>query len=196
MADKDRTMVSDEFRLILRADPAGCAKPANTDARKSQFPQQLDEFLMSAAKRHYRRMVTVASTEHGTRCITARRIRARSLLWFWRRNPSSSAVAEVWQEEVTWNRRSPEPSLEELFRDVTMQLLMRRDGVTESDVRALLGQLRNAREAASGGTAWECDDSVFANRRPIEGRTWSVTDCKNYQTQGCSRSDSYDVGCV
>jgi hypothetical protein len=69
-----------------------------------------------------------------------------------------------------WNRRSTEPSLDELFRDVTMQLLMRRDGVTESDVRALLGQLRNAREAASGGTAWERDDSVFANTTPDRGQ--------------------------
>jgi hypothetical protein len=151
--------------------------------------------LMSAAKRHYRRMVIVASTEHGTRCITAR-LRARSLLWFWRRNPSSSAAAEVWQEEVMWNRRSTEPSLDELFRDVTMQLLMRRDGVTESDVRALLGQLRNAREAASGGTAWERDDSVFANTTPDGGAEHSQQPIATTITQGRSRSDSYDVGCV
>jgi hypothetical protein len=119
---------------------------------------------MSAAKRHYGRTVTVASTEQGTRCITARLVRPRSLLGFCRRKPSSSAVAEVWQEEVMWNGRDTEPSLDELFRDVAMQLLMRRDGVRESDVRALLSELRDAREAASGGTARERDDLVFANK--------------------------------
>jgi hypothetical protein len=73
-------------------------------------------------------------------------------------------MAEVWQEEVMWNRRGTEPSLDELFRDVAMQLLMRRDGVSESDVRALLSELRDAREAASGGTGRERDDSVLANK--------------------------------
>ena len=119
---------------------------------------------MSAAKPHYRRAVTVASVEHGTRCITARPVRPSSLLRFCRRKPSSSAVAEVSQEEVMWNGRDAEPSLDELFRDVAMQLLMRRDGVKESDVRALLGELRGVREAASGGTARERDDLVFANK--------------------------------
>jgi hypothetical protein len=62
-------------------------------------------------------------------------------------------VAEVRPEEVTWNGRGTEPSLDELFCDLTMQLLMRRDGVRESDVRALLGELRDVREAAPGETA-------------------------------------------
>ena len=31
-----------------------------------------------------------------------------------------------------------EPSLDELFRDIAVQILMRRDGVRESDIRALL----------------------------------------------------------
>jgi hypothetical protein len=75
-------------------------------------------------------------------------------------------MPEVWPEEVIRNGRGTEPSLDELFRDVTMQLLMRRDGVRESDVLALLGELRNAREAASGGNARERDDSVFANTAP------------------------------
>ena len=38
-----------------------------------------------------------------------------------------------------------EPSLDELFGDAAIRLLMRRDGVTESDVRALLCELKNAR---------------------------------------------------
>ena len=38
-----------------------------------------------------------------------------------------------------------EPSLDELFGDAAIRLLMRRDGVTESDVRALLCALKNAR---------------------------------------------------
>ena len=43
------------------------------------------------------------------------------------------------------NAHCAEPSLDELFGDVAIQLLMRRDGVTESDVRALLDRLRLAR---------------------------------------------------
>ena len=97
-----------------------------------QYLQQLGDFLMSAAKRYYRRTVTEASTKHGTRCITVRLVRARSLLRFCRRKPSSSAAAEVWQEEVMWNRRGTDPSLDELFHDVTIQLLMRRDGVRKT----------------------------------------------------------------
>ena len=37
-----------------------------------------------------------------------------------------------------------EPSLDELFGDDAIQLLMRRDGVTESEVRALLAKVREA----------------------------------------------------
>jgi hypothetical protein len=44
--------------------------------------------------------------------------------------------------------RSAEPSLDELFGDVTMRLLMRRDGVTEYDIRTLLCKLKDARAAA------------------------------------------------
>jgi len=40
--------------------------------------------------------------------------------------------------------RCTEPSLDELFSDTAVQLLMRRDGVKESDVRALLDQLKIA----------------------------------------------------
>jgi hypothetical protein len=49
------------------------------------------------------------------------------------------------------NTRGTEPSLDELFGDVVMQLLMRRDGVTESDVRALLSELWDVRAVASAG---------------------------------------------
>jgi hypothetical protein len=77
------------------------AKPAVGDATKSRLlPRPEGQFLMSAAKRHYGRPVTVVSTEHGTRSITARLVGARNLLRFCRCNPSSSAMAEVWQEEV------------------------------------------------------------------------------------------------
>jgi len=48
------------------------------------------------------------------------------------------------RENVMCNTRRTEPSLDELFGDVAMQLLMRRDGVAESDVRALLSELREA----------------------------------------------------
>ena len=46
-----------------------------------------------------------------------------------------------------------EPSLDELFRDIGVQLLMRRDGVTERDIRALLGQVKQAWAATSAETA-------------------------------------------
>jgi hypothetical protein len=55
------------------------------------------------------------------------------------------AVAELRWEEVMLNGRCIEPSLDELFGDAAMRLLMRRDGVTESDVRALLCILKDAR---------------------------------------------------
>jgi hypothetical protein len=47
------------------------------------------------------------------------------------------------------NTRFSEPSLDELFRDAPMQLLMRRDGVTEGEVRALLGGVKEARTVVS-----------------------------------------------
>jgi hypothetical protein len=50
------------------------------------------------------------------------------------------------------NQHCTEPSLDELFGDFPMQLLMRRDGVTESDVRTLLCQIKDIRAVASGGT--------------------------------------------
>jgi hypothetical protein len=55
--------------------------------------------------------------------------------------------------DVTGNTCCTEPSLAELFRDVAVQLLMRGDGVTESDVRALLGEVKDARARALGKTA-------------------------------------------
>jgi hypothetical protein len=58
----------------------------------------------------------------------------------------------LWWEEVMFNERCTEPSLDELFGDFAMRLLMRRDGVTESDIQALLCELRNARAGALGGT--------------------------------------------
>ena len=61
-------------------------------------------------------------------------------------------MAELWREEVMFNEHCAEPSLDELFGDSAMRLLMRRDGVTESDIRALLCELKYARAVALGGT--------------------------------------------
>ena len=47
--------------------------------------------------------------------------------------------------------RCAEPSLDELFGDIAVQLLMRRDGVRESDIRSLLGQVKQAWAATLGG---------------------------------------------
>jgi hypothetical protein len=62
------------------------------------------------------------------------------------------------------NTRGTEPFLDELFGDVAMQLLMRRDRVTESDVQALLSELRDARAVASGGTAAKSGTLLSADR--------------------------------
>ena len=62
------------------------------------------------------------------------------------------------------NTRGTQPSLDELFVDVAMKLLMRRDGVTESDVRALLSELRDARAVAAGGTARKSGTLLSADR--------------------------------
>ena len=53
------------------------------------------------------------------------------------------------------NGHCTEPSLNELFGDVAIQLLMQRDGVAESDVRELLDGLRHARAKQSGNTTPE-----------------------------------------
>jgi hypothetical protein len=47
-----------------------------------------------------------------------------------------------------FNERRTEPSLDELFGDIAMRLLMRCDCVTESDIRALLCKLKDARAMA------------------------------------------------
>ena len=59
-----------------------------------------------------------------------------------------------------------EPSLEELFRDITVQLLMRRDGVTERDIRALLGQVKQAWAATSAETASKRTGRSPSNHNP------------------------------
>jgi len=51
-----------------------------------------------------------------------------------------------------FNGRCTDPSLDELLGDTAMRLLMRRDGVTESDIRALFSKLRDARAVAFGTT--------------------------------------------
>jgi hypothetical protein len=52
---------------------------------------------------------------------------------------------------VMLDGRCAEPSLDELLGDVTMRLLMRRDGVTEYDIRALFCKLKDARAVVLGG---------------------------------------------
>jgi hypothetical protein len=72
-----------------------------------------------------------------------------------------------------------EPSLDELFGDFAIQLLMRRDGVTESDIRELLRKIKLARAGELGATerrfspvvslARACDRSEIALRgRPMK----------------------------
>jgi hypothetical protein len=63
------------------------------------------------------------------------------------------------------NERCAEPSLDELLGDVAMQLLMRRDGITESDIRALLGQVKDIRATPL--------DSI--KRKPVIGTSGART---------------------
>ena len=62
------------------------------------------------------------------------------------------AVTEIVVEEVMFNGRCTDLSLDELLGDTAMRLLMRRDGVTESDIRALFSRLKDARAVAFGAT--------------------------------------------
>ena len=57
------------------------------------------------------------------------------------RFPTSTKLS---RRGVMGERGHIEPSLDELFGDDAIQLLMRRDGVTESEVRALLAKVREA----------------------------------------------------
>src|SRR5215472_11639410 len=132
-----------------------------TRAHLRFFRQQSGSLPMPAAKRHNGRSMTEGSTRYGTCCVADRLVRARGLLQFGRLTPSSSAVTELRREDVMCNTRGTEPSLDELFGDGAMQLLMRRDGVTESDVRA---PLSDARAVASGGTARESGTLLSADR--------------------------------
>jgi hypothetical protein len=58
------------------------------------------------------------------------------------------AWRRVLREEVTMHKPCIEPSLDELLADPAARILMRRDGVTESQVRAVIGAAQRARAAA------------------------------------------------
>jgi hypothetical protein len=70
-----------------------------------------------------------------------------------------------------------EPSLDELIGDFAIQLIMRRDGVTESDIRELLRKIKLAR--AEGLSTTDCRSGPVVSgarardRReiPLRGRT-------------------------
>ena len=128
------------------------------------FRKQSGSLPIPAAKRQNGRLMTEGSTRYGTCCIGDRFVRSRGSLRLGRLRPSSSAVTELRREDVMCNTRGTEPSLDELFGDVAMQLLMRRDGVTESDLRALLSELSDARAVASGGTARKSGTLLSADR--------------------------------
>ena len=70
--------------------------------------------------------------------------------------------------------RQAEPSLDELFGDDAIQLLMRRDGVTESEVRVLLAKMREALTGAGVRNILTvgCDLSIGRNQssKMAEGR--------------------------
>jgi hypothetical protein len=68
------------------------------------------------------------------------------------------------------NQCCVEPSLDELFDDLAMQLLMRRDGVTESDVRVLLRELKDIRAAPFGGIKPKPINDTSAGHAPDGGK--------------------------
>src|SRR5262249_57110889 len=70
-----------------------------------------------------------------------------------------------------FNQCCAEPSLDELFDDFAMQLLMRRDGVTESDVKALLCDLKDIRKTALGGINRKPFRDSSAGHAPDRGET-------------------------
>src|SRR5262249_44068693 len=134
--------VSDEFSVFPCWKAASSAnETAGDPGRFAVFPATIRLLPIPAAKHQNGRLMTEGSTRYGTCCIADRFVRARGSLRLGRLRPSSSAVTELRREDVMCNTRGTQPSLDELFGDVAMQLLMRRDGVTESDVRALLSEL-------------------------------------------------------
>jgi hypothetical protein len=54
-----------------------------------------------------------------------------------------------------------EPTLEDLFADAALRQLMARDGVSETALRALLGEVWRSRELTSCGTAASCPTSAL-----------------------------------
>jgi hypothetical protein len=64
------------------------------------------------------------------------------------------------------NARPSEPSLDELFGDVAIRLLMQRDGVTESQVRALLEEMRQARAPFSAPARLKYGAAIRSDQTP------------------------------
>lgn len=54
---------------------------------------------------------------------------------------STTAIHLIRSSQVCWNTQ--EPGLNEMLADPMTQLLMRRDGVQESDIRRLAARLRD-----------------------------------------------------
>jgi hypothetical protein len=69
-------------------------------------------------------------------------------------------TAELSLEVVMCNEGCAEPTLDELLGDVAIRLLMQSDDVTERDIRALLGMLKDGQAVRPGER----------ERRPAGGR--------------------------
>ena len=67
---------------------------------------------------------------------------------------------------VMGRRRCTEPSLDELFGDIAIQLLMQRDRVTEREVRALLVRVKQARTGSSDNSLMDGCASTRARQTP------------------------------
>ena len=66
------------------------------------------------------------------------------------RDSPTGRLAWFWCEKIMFNECCCiEPTLDELLGDAAVRLLMRRDGVTETDIRLLLSELKDARLVAS-----------------------------------------------
>ena len=64
-----------------------------------------------------------------------------------KRDFQAGRLAEFWCENIMFNDCCCiGPTLDELLGDTTVRLLMRRDGVTETDIRALVSDLKDGRK--------------------------------------------------
>jgi len=97
-------------------------------------------------------------------------------------------------EEVMGNECCAEPSLDELFRDPAMQVLLRRDGVTENDIWALLCTMKEARAVAMRVAERRPGAPKSAAHMPDRRETVISSRAARSPEAGEKRTGSHDLG--